>query len=71
MEFAEYMRRQIEHLGRESNSLQDLADELRGKRDRGEITEDEFETWSQEIGKEMLDAQFRSLPWAKRMRDKP
>jgi polyhydroxyalkanoate synthesis regulator phasin len=71
MDFAEYMRRRTEQVGRESNSLQELADELLRKRDSGEITEEESDTWSQEIGKEMLDAQFRSLPWARRMGDKP
>jgi uncharacterized protein Yka (UPF0111/DUF47 family) len=71
MDFEEYMRRLMEHVDQESNSLQELADELRKKRDRGEITEEELDMWSREIGKEMLDAQFRSLPWARRMRDKP
>ena len=61
MDITEFLRRRNERLNLDQASLFELADDLRTKRDTGEIAEEEWELWLAEIGKELNYVQQRTL----------
>ena len=61
MDWVQY-RRRMEQLDRDKASLYDFVEELRTKRRKGEITEEEWERWGDEIRQEIANISLRTSP---------
>jgi hypothetical protein len=69
MDLTEYVRRRTKQMDLNIGSLQELADDLRIKREKGEITEEEWGHWTHEISNEVFAVQLRTLQELKMTRD--